>query len=176
MGRCLRQILEARELFPAPITQLHFRVSGVPYDAFKLLHLSVLWRAGIAKCEAFDLVKLGSHEAHLRRILLEERAPDEGIYPICASLLRDPISRGPFEACVMTSIVGRVNGVRTYVMVFAGCAWHYAVSNRASNPFPAAQVLGRARDFYLPVVDAVSFQPLAKFMKAHRDLEAKGLG
>ena len=75
----------------------------------------------------------------------------------------------------MTSIAGRANGVKTYIMVFAGCAWHYAVSNRAPNPFPAAQVVSRTGDFYLPVVDALSFEPLVKFMKAHRDLEAKEL-
>ncbi len=72
----------------------------------------------------------------------------------------------------MASAAGRVNGVKTYVIVFGACAWHYAVSN-STNPFPAAQVLSRTGHFYLPVVDAVSFPPLAKFMKSHGDLEAK---
>jgi hypothetical protein len=162
-------------LFGAQINQPHLCVSGFPYDAFKLFHLSVLWRAGVAKSEAFRLVKLGPHEIHLRTILLKEEAPSDLIYPVSASVLRQPGSREPFETCVMASAAGRVNGVKTYVIVFGACAWHYAVSN-STNPFPAAQVLGRAGHFYLPVVDAVSFPPLAKFMKSHGDLEAKTVG
>ena len=104
-------------LFAAPITEPHLCISGLPYDAFKLFHLSVLWRAGIAKSEAFALIKLGPHEVHLRNILLEGRAPTDLVYPISASVLRDPGSGGAFEACVMTSVAGRVNGVKTYVMV-----------------------------------------------------------
>lgn len=160
-------------LFPTPITQLNFCVSGFPYAAFKLFHLSVLWRAGVAKSEAFCLVKLGPHEKHLRNILLSEQSPVDSIYPVSACVLRHPLSGGPFEECVMASAVGRVNGVKTYTIVFGGCAWYYAVSN-STNPFPAAQILSPT-SFYLPVVDAVSFPPLSKFMKAHGDLEAKAL-
>ncbi len=159
-------------LFASPITQPHFCVSGFSYDAFKLFHLSVLWRAGVAKSEAFRLVKLGPHEMRLREVLLKEEAPSDFIYPVSGSILRDPTSRGPFEACVMASAAGRVNGVKTYIIIFGGCAWHYAASN-STNPFPEAQVLGRTGHFYLPVVDAASFPPLAKFMKAHADLEAR---
>ena len=73
----------------------------------------------------------------------------------------------------MASAAGRVNGVKTYIIVFGDCAWHYAVSN-STNPFPAAQILSPT-SFCLPVIDAVSFPPLAKFMKSHSDLEAKAL-
>lgn len=159
-------------LFGLPITQPHFCVSGFPYDAFKLFHLSVLWRACVATSEAFQLVKLGPHETHLRDILLKGQAPDDFVYPVSASILRDPASGGPLEACVMASAAGRVNGVKTYVIIFAGCAWHYAASN-STNPFPEAQVLSRAGHFYLPVVDATSFPPLAKFMKTHAHLETE---
>lgn len=159
-------------LFPRPITQPYICVSGFPYDAFKLFHLSVLWRAGAAKSEAFRLVKLGPHEVYLRNILLKEQSPIDSIYPVSASVLRDPGTRGPFEACVMASASGRVNGAKTYIMIFGGCAWHYAVS-RSTNPFPAEQILNPTGHLYLPVVDAVSFAPLGKFMKSHRDLEAK---
>jgi hypothetical protein len=85
-------------LFGTQITQPHFCVSGFPYDAFKLFHLSVLWRAGVANSEAFRLVKLGPHEIHLRTILLKEEVPSDLIYPVSASVLRHPGSRGPFEA------------------------------------------------------------------------------
>jgi hypothetical protein len=118
------------------------------------------------------LVRLGPHEMHLRKILLKGQAPSDLVYPVSASVLRDPTAGGPLVACVMTSAAGWANGVRVYIVVFGGCAWHYAASN-CTNPFPKAQVLSRPGRFYLPVVDATSFPPLAKFMKAHEDLEAK---
>jgi len=158
-------------LFASPITQPYFCVSGFQYDALKLFHLSILWRAGVAKSEAFRLVKLGPHEKVLRNILLKEQAPSESVYPVSACVLRDPGSRGPLDACVMASSSGRVNGVKTYMMIFGGCGWYYAASNR-TNPFPRTHVLSRAGLFYLPVVHAISFPPLAKFMKAHENLEA----
>lgn len=158
-------------LFGAQITQSYFCISGFPYDTFKLFHLSVLWRAGVAQSEEFRLVKLGPHEIQLRNILLREHVPSDLIYPVTASVLRHPRSEGPFDACIMASAAGRVNGVKTYIIVFGACAWHYAVSN-STNPFPPAQVLRQSGDFYVPVVDAVSFPPLAKFMKSHASLEA----
>jgi hypothetical protein len=159
-------------LFVSPITQPYVCVSGVPYDVFKLFHLSVLWRAGVADAYAFRLVKLGPHEAHLRDILLKEQAPSDFVYPVSACILRDPVSGGPLDACVMASASGLANGVKTYIIIFGGCAWYYAASN-STNPFPPAQVLSRTGHLYLPVVDATSFPALAKFMTAHNDLEAK---
>lgn len=159
-------------LFPPPIIQPYFCVSGFPYDAFKLFHLSVLWRAGVAKSYAFRLVKLGPHEIHLRSVLMKEQAPGDLVYPVSACVLRDPVSRGSLAACVMPPSSGRARGVKTYIMVFGGCAWYYAVSNR-TNPFPPEQVLSQTGNLYLPVVDATSFPPLAKFMRSHKDLGAK---
>ena len=97
--------------FAPPITQPDFCVFGFPYDAFKLFHLSVLWRAGVAKSKAFRLVKLGPHEIRLQNILLSEQSPINSIYPVSACVLRHPRSWGSFEECVMHA--NRVLGERS---------------------------------------------------------------
>jgi hypothetical protein len=66
------------------------------------------WRAGVAKSEAFCLVKLGPHEIHLQNILLSEQSPIDAIYPVSACVLRHPRSGAPFEECVMASAGTRI--------------------------------------------------------------------
>jgi len=48
-----------------------FLFSQIDYGRFKLFLLSVLWRMGISSYNAFEVVKLGSHEETLRTMIFE---------------------------------------------------------------------------------------------------------
>lgn len=166
-------IWQPDKLFPPPITQPHFKVTGFDYKRVKLFHLSVLWRAGVAKSYAFAQVNLGPHEPRLRDLLLNETCPSELIYPIFGCVLRESDSRAVLKAAVMPPASKRIHGVRTYVTAFAGCAWYYVVSIQAP-PFPLSLVLKQEGTLYLPVINDLDFPPIINFVNAHRKLERLG--
>src|SRR4051794_1511341 len=66
-------------------------VAGVDYTSFKLLLLSILWRASVAKRSEYRAVALGSHEESIRLMLLERNPGPQLLYPCVLTLLKPPV-------------------------------------------------------------------------------------
>jgi hypothetical protein len=66
-------------------------VAGVDYASFKLLLLSILWRASVAKRSEYRAVDLGSHEEPIRLMLLERDPGPQLLYPCVLTLLKPPV-------------------------------------------------------------------------------------
>lgn len=58
----------------------HALFTGIDYKKFKLLLLSILWRASVTKLDEFSQVNLGPHEERIRKMLFEEDPGDEDDY------------------------------------------------------------------------------------------------
>jgi hypothetical protein len=55
---------------------------GIDYAPFKLFLLSILWRASISTRDFFSEIKLGSHENHIRNMIINRDAKGKYDYPI----------------------------------------------------------------------------------------------
>jgi hypothetical protein len=103
-------------------------IRDLEYAPFKLFHLSVLWRAGVAS-EAATTVQLGPHEAKIHSMLQDLDPGPATRYPIIARVLYLPKTRELADGVVSMPHAGRNGGQTVYVSVFGGCAWHYVVSS-----------------------------------------------
>ena len=60
------------QLIPTRMPEEMLTINGLDYNLFKLFHMSILWRAGIASRDEFVKVKLGNHEERLRQLVLAD--------------------------------------------------------------------------------------------------------
>jgi hypothetical protein len=99
----------------------YIEIDGIDYQRFKLFQLSILWRASVSSLEFFRLVSLGSREATLRQMLLQNDpgAPEQfGCVVIFARDGGEDISDTLFNPEPV-----RWGGRRMYKFFFAGSAW-----------------------------------------------------
>ncbi len=107
-------------------------VVGFTYAAFKLFHLSILWRAGIASIAEFDSVRLGPYEGKLRDMLLSGDAGDVDCFPLFGQIILDE-NRRVMYGMVTKPQVARLFGTRVYYMCYAGCEWTFLVTEKAGR-------------------------------------------
>jgi hypothetical protein len=99
-------------------------VSGLDYAAFKLFHLSILWRISVSDAEPFAYFKLEpSEEEEIRRMILAHDPGPVTRYRIMAVLLL--LEGRVARSLIIPPFVHDVRGRRNYVLVFGGCAWFY---------------------------------------------------
>ena len=152
-------------------------VKGLDYAAFKLFHLSVLWRMSVSAFSPWTKVKLGPHRDRIRRMLLERDPGPVTQYQIAGELLVGPRTSTVANGTVMGPIAQRKEGRHVYTVAFAGCAWHYSV---ASHPAAGADAIVLQPDgsMNLPVLDIVDFPPFDRFarkgVQARRRRREKG--
>lgn len=104
-------------------------ISGLDYAAFKLFHLSILWRASAASHHAFQQVALGpKHSEALREMILNGDPGPRSRYGILGALMLSPDSLNVCHSIIVGPVARRMEDHRTYIMVYAGCAWHVVVS------------------------------------------------
>lgn len=103
-------------------------ISGFNYTWFKLFHLSILWRAGVASIPEFDTVDLGPYEEKLRRMLLCGTAGPEDHYPIFATVLVSENNEVRY-GLVTKPQVSRLDAARAYYLCYAGCDWYFVLSD-----------------------------------------------
>ena len=143
-----------RTLLPEEIPGNVHLLEGVDYQIFKLFHLSILWRASVARGAEWSQVSLGSrHEEALRQVLLEGRVPDRIRYPVLGTIFLRPDTRQPATDWIMPPVSNRFGPARVYSTMYAGCMWHVVVASHvivdSSNPF----VLSESGQIGLPVHD-----------------------
>jgi hypothetical protein len=152
---------------PDPLTGSAYRIEGIPYAPFKLLHLSILWRFTIATDPAFEKTNLGPHEERIRRMILENDPgrPDE--YQTFGVLLRMPDTGKPNVGTFMPPVERRLDGRRVMLMVYGACAWHVVVAKHPLVEPLSDGVLKPDGGMFMPVKNITDFSPVDGFYREH---------
>jgi hypothetical protein len=116
-------------------------VTGVDYKKFKIFEMSLLWRAGLAEQGSFAEVKLGPHEATLRKLLLDENPGSALEYPCLLVRLRGP---GNLEGIITMPRCARFAGHKAYQMILWGMLWTFLVSGHSREISERASFLSEA--------------------------------
>src|SRR5712664_2392199 len=122
-----------RSLRPQKIGRSPFTIAGLDYQRFKLFHLSILWRSGVATYDVFRQIRLGPHQDRMRRLLLANDPGPVDLYPFLGVALRDPTTGGVKDSIISVPGVTRIDGHTVYRAMFGGVAWYYAVSSHTAN-------------------------------------------
>jgi hypothetical protein len=140
---------------------------NVDFNKFKLFHLSIVWRAGVAKNEAFKRVSLGQrHEEKIRSMLRSGNAGSANDYPIVGICLMKPgLDRNVLFEFISTPISSMIQGHRTYRLAFGGCWWTYFISSHSAKV--AANSLSVDGDLILGVSHVTAIQPIDNFMQKY---------
>jgi len=125
-----------RVWYEKPLVPAHFAerlnwVSGLDYAKFKLFHLSVLWRMSVSSLDEFKAASLGSHSERIRQMLLTDNAGTQNDYSLWASAIVDDGNN--LLHIVAPPRLSRYEGQRVCYSAYAGCQWHFFVSNDSSR-------------------------------------------
>ncbi len=164
----VHRLLYDPPLIPSVVTSERFLLSGLDYATFKLFHLSILWRASVARHELFRHVQLGPYEEVVRGMLRSRTPGPARQFQIFGSVLVRTSERLLCDGVITQAIVTRLNsGPRVYWMVFGGACWNYVVG---SHPLPEAfpYSLSEAGTMELAVTDILDLKPFSKFMSEIR--------
>ena len=102
-------------------------VEGVDYSSFKLLLLSILWRAGIASRREYLSVTLGPYEEKIRQMLLERNPGPQMLFPCIMILLKSLVR------LIAPPAKGRYAGHTTYQFIITNVALWFFISNRTEQ-------------------------------------------
>jgi len=102
-------------------------IRGINYEQFKLFQMSLLFRAGVAKHPAFADAKLGPHEEHLRRMLID-KDPGQPYKYGCMILVPARMEEW-HEQLIVSPASRRFQGYRTIAFILNGLLWLYFVSS-----------------------------------------------
>jgi hypothetical protein len=103
-------------------------IQGIEYEPFKLFHLSLVWRAGVAQSRYFSSVRLRGRAEALRVALLTADPGEANDFPFWGMALRDPKSGGWQDEIMKAPEATRLRGQWIHTMIFAGASWHYHTS------------------------------------------------
>ncbi|MHC4662839.1 MAG: hypothetical protein ACYS8W_14245 [Planctomycetota bacterium] len=104
-------------------------ITGINYMKFKLLILSVLWRASVSNLPEFREVSLGeTHENNIREIILTNRELEITEYGI---IIFEVISFGPDWEYFVDAFPhkGKVKGHNCYQLILGGIKYFVFISN-----------------------------------------------
>ena len=148
--------------FPKEVGGELFTFRGLDYTKFKLLILSILWRASVAQDSFFGAVQLGPHEEKIRVMILNNDPGDSETYafiPIIQYLgktivptVEQPLrmKQGPFTL---------------YRLAFGGVAWHCLVSSMPASNFWKYPFFSRDGILYLATDDIMQSPGIKAFQK-----------
>ncbi len=106
------------------------RMTGGDFQTMKLFHLSVLWRAGeSAWCKA---VQLGRYRKSIADMLVSGDPGSPDHYPVFGSVLI--YDDGTVNHGIVTEpLKSRFGKSTAYCMCYAGCEWHFIVTDHPSG-------------------------------------------
>jgi hypothetical protein len=151
-------------LGPAEVREELCEIEGLDYHRFKLFHMSILWRAGVASRAEFREVNLGQHESRLRELILRDDPGDPNEYAVFGYVLASPKDNAVYQALVMEPVSVELYDVPGFQFVFGGCAWHYLLADSVDpKVFPFVfersgilRLLRLVIDEYHPVMDVIT--------------------
>lgn len=94
---------------------------NIDYTTVKLFHLSVLWRASVARIPPFSDVALGPHEDRIRQMLVGVDPGSWRDYPTVGVLLH--LDRTVAKASLFVHTRSRMDGATYYTSIYGGCMW-----------------------------------------------------
>ncbi len=100
-------------------------IQGFDYASFKLLLLSVLWRAAAAKRTYYDEVVLGPHEERLRLMLRDKAPGSQADYPCLLYVFTEP-NFGLMARPART----RLEGHASYQFLLPGVVLWFVIADR----------------------------------------------
>lgn len=121
-----RQWIDRRPI-PEVLSPVAITIEGLDYASFKLFHLSVLWRASVARHQR---VNLGRHEESVRKMLQSRDPGPPERYPLVAVALRLP-DNTPARGVVFLPARSRIGAHTVYSSVFGGCHWIHVIASHA---------------------------------------------
>jgi hypothetical protein len=121
---------------------------NVDYRSFKLLHLSVLFRASVATLPTFRCVALGVHQELVRQQILNRDPGPVTRYPIMGLALFDKLTRELNHTVVMP-VAARFEDLRCYSMAYGGVNWWIGVSGHVNAQWMSSCV---SEDGRIPMV------------------------
>jgi hypothetical protein len=156
-----------RDPLPDPVEAAYLERAGFEFEPFFRFHVSVLWRASVARDAMFSAVSLGPFEETLRQFLFREVVAPEYEPAIYGMILRRPRTHELWNRMVVGPVRSKVDRITTYRFVFGGCSWVYAVSKQGS-PLPESLRLTRPGRLVMPVIDYTEEGSIAQAWKAWR--------
>jgi hypothetical protein len=142
---------------PDPWPADHIEIVKVKdYAAFKLFHMSVVFRAGVSSLPTFSEVQLGQHEQRLRKLLLSRDPGRADRYPVFGyAVVRHDDQR-------IVPMVSRTQGSEfgarpCYGTIYGGVQWWIRVSSSAHQEF---QSISLKEDGTMPIT-AVPWQEIS---------------
>lgn len=103
-------------------------VSVTDYNAFKLFHLSVLWRAAVSSGFKVASMSLGPYADQLRTLIKNRNPGSVGDFPFFAVLNLDDQGRPVATVSQLAKGEGRYDGHHYYMMSYAFCDWIFIVA------------------------------------------------
>jgi hypothetical protein len=119
---------------PDKVAQQVVTVSAIDYDRFRLFHLSVLWRSGVAQAMPFGNVSLGPHADQLRQQIMNSDPGPEGSYPFWGTIILNPDSTVCYDL-ISGPYAADVDSLTAYYMCYAGCEWTFVVTDSTSSKY-----------------------------------------
>ncbi len=131
-------------------------VVGFDYSAFKLFHISILWRMGVATIRDFDTVDLGSYEPEIRRMLLAEDPGGEDKFPFVGKVVLD-VNSAVVYAFVSKPQTAVLPGHDLIYVVYAGVEWSFILADKPNTSFARDMSPGSPTRAGKMTLGAVSF-------------------
>lgn len=103
------------------LTPQLFIVRGIDYKKFKLFLLSLIWRAGVSGRPEFINVKLGTHEARIRQMLVAKNPGEVLDYPAALFVMKSATR----AVMAMPEAFKPQNGWTGYRATMAGLTWMF---------------------------------------------------
>lgn len=126
-----------KRIVPAKVENEIIAIDRLDYHRFKLFHISVLWRAGVASRDEFREVELGQHERSLRDLISTDNPGRGDQYAIFAYVLTHPKDNKVIQSLVAQPFAVELNGIDGFRFIFGGCDWHYVLANSLDlNEYP----------------------------------------
>ena len=98
------------------------------YDAFKLFHLSVFWRAVVSTGFKIGSISLGRYEDEIAALIREGKPGQVGDFPFFGVLNLDENGRPVATVSKLAKLKGRYKGHHFYMMSYAFCDWFFVVA------------------------------------------------
>jgi hypothetical protein len=109
------------------------QLSELDYQSFKLLQMSILWRAGVSTLPAFAQVRLGPHAERLRKMLLSSDPGPPDQYGCLMFMVMH--ERVLLQGLVVPPTWARLLQHKAYRFVFGGLAFLYVVTSEPIQRF-----------------------------------------
>lgn len=154
---------------PPLVSSGELLITGLDYAAFKLFHLSVLWRATVAVDGEYGPVRLPPRDAaNMRRMVFEGDPGLSTQYPVLGLALLLPPDGAPAFGLIQSTSYEVIERQSVYRTVYGACAWQIWVGSRSPRPELALYGLTEAGSLLLPAVDVRQFGPIGSVWESYR--------